>query len=225
MRWLIDQWWRLVRFGFRLLYYELSFTYDIVSKVVSLGAWRCWQRTSLDFIPAPNAGTILELAHGTGDLQIDLKERGYATIGFDLSPYMGRIAQRKLNRRDLQSKLVNGAGQSLPFVSGVFPAVIVTFPTSFIFQPATLQEIQRVLQDDGVLIVVLSGLFDGSGPLRAVLEWLYRITGQRSPDFDGATANLETEVVERVQPFGYEVRLEQVQCPRSLALVLIARKK
>jgi hypothetical protein len=40
-------WWRLVRFGFRLLYNEFAFSYDLVSKVVSLGAWRCWQQSAL----------------------------------------------------------------------------------------------------------------------------------------------------------------------------------
>ncbi|MCZ7544410.1 MAG: hypothetical protein M5R40_13175 [Anaerolineae bacterium] len=39
-------WWALVRFGFRLLYNELAFTYDLVSRVVSLGQWRAWQRAA-----------------------------------------------------------------------------------------------------------------------------------------------------------------------------------
>jgi hypothetical protein len=59
MKQLTGLWWRLVRFGFRLLYNEMAFTYDAVSAVVSLGEWRSWQRAALNFLPplsAPRAG-------------------------------------------------------------------------------------------------------------------------------------------------------------------------
>lgn len=93
-------WWRFVRFGFRLLYNELAFTYDIVSWFVSLGEWRAWQRSALRHLPP--TGRILELAHGTGNLQLDLHAAGYyQTIGYDLSPYMGQITRYKLERRGL----------------------------------------------------------------------------------------------------------------------------
>src|SRR5215218_1335745 len=92
----MNVWWRLVRFGFRLLYNECTFLYDRVSAFVSFGAWRAWQRTALLYLPSPKAGRVLELAHGTGDMQIDLRDAGYTSIGLDLSPYMGRITQRKL---------------------------------------------------------------------------------------------------------------------------------
>jgi hypothetical protein len=51
-------WWGLVRFGFRLLYNEFAFTYDTVSKVVSLGAWRCWQRAALKYLAVPPGARI-----------------------------------------------------------------------------------------------------------------------------------------------------------------------
>ena len=73
-------WWTLVRFGFRLLYNEMAFTYDVVSTVVSLGEWRCWQRAALSYLEATPDDALLELAHGTGNLQLDLLEAGYQTI-------------------------------------------------------------------------------------------------------------------------------------------------
>ena len=178
----MNLWWRLIKFGFRLLYNELAFTYDIVSKIVSIGAWRCWQRSALNYLPNHDVlhnAPILEIAHGTGDLQIDLQQAGYTTIGYDLSPYMGRIAKRKLHKNKLHANLIRGKAQELPFQSNHFPVVITTFPTAFIIAKETLTEINRILKTDGALIIVSSGTFTGTGIIKSVLEWAYRITGQR----------------------------------------------
>ncbi len=174
-------WWRLVRFGFRLLYNEMAWTYDLVSWGVSLGHWREWQRASLAYLNPSSAGTILELAHGTADLQIDLAGAGRRSIGLDLSPNMGRIAQRKLKQKGLTSRLVRASAGALPFAQMTFPAVVATFPTEFIFHADTISEIYRVLDAGGRLVVVLNGMLTIANPLVRLLEWLYRITGQRGP--------------------------------------------
>src|SRR5260221_7876255 len=96
---LVGAWWRLVRFGFRLLYNEMAFTYDAVSWIVSLGEWRSWQRAALKHLNVEQGPQVLELAHGTANLQIDLYAAGISSIALDFSPYMGAIAQRKLSRQ------------------------------------------------------------------------------------------------------------------------------
>ena len=123
-------WWALVKLGFRLLYHELAFTYDLVSVVVSLGAWRCWQRTALKYLPSPGEGRVLELAHGTGNLQVDLIDAGYDAAAIDFSAQMGQIASRKLHRRELPVRLARARAQRLPYAAGSFAAVVSTFPTS-----------------------------------------------------------------------------------------------
>ncbi len=212
-------WWRLVQFGFRLLYNELAFTYDLVSKVVSLGAWRCWQRAGLKHLAVHPGSRVLELAHGTGDLQLDLHAAGFAVFGYDLSPNMGQIASRKLRRHHCTARLTRGMAQRLPYESAAFDAVICTFPTDFILAPATLQEIYRVLAPDGQLILVVSGVFAGQGPAQSSLEFLYRITGQR--EATGDRFDLRTFFAD----FGFIVDLHYERCPRSIAQVLSARKK
>lgn len=214
----MNLWWRLVKFGFRLLYNEMAFTYDIVSKIVSLGAWRCWQRASMTHLPDTLHGQILEIAHGTGDLQIDLQNAGYQTIGYDLSPYMGQIAQRKLKKRNLSAHLCRGKAQTLPFASGSFPVVISTFPTAFIIAPETLKEIYRVLQPNGKLIIVTGGTFVSGGIFKRILEFLYRITGQRSDETS------TPEYLGYFEGFGFEIALHTEPCPRSLAQVITAQK-
>lgn len=176
-----NPWWRLVKFGFRLLYNEFAWTYDLVSWSVSLGHWRAWQRASMPHLNATQGDLILELAHGTADLQIDLARAGLVSIGLDLSPYMGRIARRKLWRHDLPSRLVRGDARQLPFPATSVPAVVSTFPTEFIVHPDTLAEIHRVLRPGGRLVFVPNGMLNLTNPLARFLEWLYRITGQRGP--------------------------------------------
>lgn len=210
-------WWTLIRFGFRLLYNEMAFTYDIVSTVVSMGEWRSWQQSALKYLD-PNSGKrLLELAHGTGNLQIDLVKAGYDTVGYDLSPYMGRIAQAKMKRQRLTAKLVRGKAQQLPFPTGRFDAVISTFPTDFIFAAETLREINRILGSHGRLIIVPNGVLTGGGIGEAALEWLYRVTGQRGGQ--------NTSLSDYFAQFGFEVSVHEERCRRSIAQVIVARKK
>src|SRR5574341_1705602 len=156
-------WWRLIRFGFRLLYNEFAFTYDTVSYLVSLGAWRCWQQSGLKHLDLAAGEHVLELAFGTGNLQLDLHAAGYQVVGCDLSPYMGRIARHKLLQHHLPARLVRGNAYRLPFPAQTFAAVVSTFPTDFIVQPETLAEVSRVLRPDGRFVIVPNGIFTGGG--------------------------------------------------------------
>ncbi len=213
---LLRAWWGLVRFAFRLLYNELAWTYDLVSRIVSLGDWRLWQRAAIGFLRVPPGTRVLELAHGTGNLQIDLRTAGLTAIGYDLSPYMGRITRRKLRRRRIRPDLVRGRAEQLPFADGCFPAVVSTFPTAFITAPETLAELYRVLAPGGRLVVVVSGLLTAGGLLRSVLEWAYRVTGQRGPWPD--------DLGRRFTAAGFVLKQASVTYPRSEVLLLIAEK-
>lgn len=213
---MVNLWRRLLRFGFKLLYNELAFTYDLVSVVVSLGAWRCWQRAALKHLTTPSGSYILELAHGTGNLQLDLYALGYIPIGYDLSPFMGRTASRKLKQQQLNVRLVRGKAQQLPFSTSSFPAVVCTFPTDFIFMPETLREVHRVLQPGGQLIVVPNGVLTGRGLSDRAIEWLYRATGQR-----GGAFNVHSFFAQ----YGFMAQVVQESCPRSLTMVIVAQKQ
>lgn len=217
---LMGLWWRLVRFGFRLLYNELAWTYDMVAWGVSLGQWRKWQKTALKHLPPPPT-LILELAHGTGNLQLDLHAAGYQRVGLDLSRAMGIIARRKLRRNHIAAPLVRGKGQALPFPDRTFDAVVSTFPTPFIFEAATLNEIARVLNADGRLIIVINGLLTGKNVVSQTLEFAYRITGQRG---DPSNSTAETVLKAVFLEAGFGVELVTEPCPRSVAQLIIGTK-
>ena len=170
----------LLQFAYRLLYNEFAFTYDTASRLVSLGQWRCWQRSVLPYLEDIDSGAVLELAHGTGALQVDLQRANYSTVAFDVSERMGRIAQKRLSRERLSTDFVRGDALSLPFGRGTFAAIVSTFPTSFIFDTSCLAEIHRVLDRDGRVIIVMAAGLKGPGMRRAFIRLIYRITGQSS---------------------------------------------
>lgn len=221
----MNPWARLVGFGFRLLYNEMAFTYDMVSKAVSLGAWRCWQRTALKYLEVSTDARILELAHGTGDLHLDLYSAGYhKPVGYDLSPNMGAIARRKLMRQGIAACLVRGKVQRLPFPNGVFDAVVCTFPTDFIAERATLHEVHRVLKPGGRFVVVFSGSFIGNGLIVRFLEWLYSITGQHHEKDDSLRSQIYKRLVQFFEESGFTAQVVQEPCPRSQAHLIVAQR-
>ena len=177
---------RLWRFGFHLLYNQCAFSYDHVSRAISLGRWRAWQRSAMRFLPPPDAGIVLELAHGSGDMQIDLQQAGYRCLALDLSPNMNKLAQKKLRRVGLRANLVRGDAMRLPLPSAVVVAVVCTFPTAFIFRQQTLYELRRVLQPGAPACIVVAGELAGRGPLRSMIRFLYRLTEQGQPLASGS---------------------------------------
>ncbi|HMQ52790.1 MAG TPA: methyltransferase domain-containing protein [Anaerolineae bacterium] len=209
----------LIKLGFYLLYHHLAWTYEAVAWSVSFGQWAKWRRLALRFI---RPGPILELAYGTGELYIDMMEVGYRPLGIDLSPYMARLASRKLRQQGWPLALSRAQAQNLPFPSDYFANIIATFPTDYIFAPATLKEIQRVLrspqegQSAGRLIVVLEGQLQGPGPLRSFIEWLYKITDQH--DFP------PIKPLPRFAEHQLQVRMEWVEHHGVRARMLIAEK-
>ncbi len=207
-------WRMLIQFGFRLLYHEMAWTYDVVSWLVSLGAWRDWQRAALPFL---HGRRILELGHGPGHMLAALEKAGFVAVGLDLSPQMGRLARGRA-----AVPLVRGMVQSLPFADGAFDAVLATFPTEYIIDPETLTAVYRVLAADGRFVIVPEGHLTGRGPLRRFIKWLFRITGQREGAFARDEATWESfQALFAAASFTAEVH--QVQLPGSVATVVVAK--
>ncbi|PJF32475.1 MAG: hypothetical protein CUN52_01455 [Phototrophicales bacterium] len=216
---MIRLWDRVIQFGFRLLYHEMAFTYDMVSRFVSLGDWRTWQQSVFEFLPpAQDAGVILELAHGTGDLQTDLFSRGYLSIGMDLSAQMGKIAQRKLFKHNIQPNLIRASGMALPFGDLQFLYAVCTFPTAFIFDPKTLTELYRVMKPHGQVIIVLDGELFRRNIQTQLVDVAYAVANHRTP------TNIEKRVEERVSGYGFHPTWHKVTHKNSRSSVIILKK-
>ena len=179
-------WWAIIRFFFRLLYNEFAWIYDLVAWGVSWGQWTAWGRSAIPYLRGER---VLELAHGPGHLLVAMAKQGVIPVGLDLSPYMGRLARQRLRQAEqtvrLDSRqvvpLLRSRAQVIPFCSGCVDSVVVTFPTEFILDPATMQDVARVLRPGGRLVIVAWARLTGRDPLSRFIGWLYQVTGQGEP--------------------------------------------
>lgn len=215
-------WRRVFRFGFRLLYNEMAWTYDAVSWVVSLGQWRAWQRVGLAYLAGRQ---VLELAHGTGHMLPELEASGFTVVGLDLSEAMGRIARARLRKGGQIVPLVRASAHSLPFATETFDSVLATFPTEFIVDVRTLGSLYRVLRPGGRLVIVPEARLTGGGILRGAIEWLYAITGQRGlPDGLDHQNDPWYFARERFVTAGFRVQVEKVELEGSVVTVVLVQK-
>ena len=214
----------LIKFGFHLLYYQMAWTYDFVAWTVSFGQWPAWRRLALPFL---QPGRTLELAYGTGGFFVDMLEDGHRPIGVDLSPYMARLATLRLRRKGHPIYLNRAKVQALPFPSNFFDNVVATFPTDYMLEDVTLAEIQRVLKGTspalnpnnppGRLVIVAEGELRGPWPIRPFIDWLYRVTDQRSLP--------PAKPLSLLAAHHFEARWERVEQKGAVARLLIGDKR
>lgn len=217
-----DVWHTAVKFGFRLLYNELAWTYDTISWTVSLGHWRKWQLAVLAYVQGRR---VLEIAHGPGHMLIALAQRGFQVTGLDLSAAMGRQAQRRLRRMALTTAvpLVRGDVHALPFAAQSFDTVLSQFPTAFISEAETLAAVHRVLATHGRLVILPEGHLTGTGPLYNFIDWLFAITGQK-PLNGAAQQPLWDSFAHMMRQNGFDTEIEELVLEGSAATVIIATK-
>lgn len=203
-----------LRLFFRLLYHDLAWSYDAVAWLVSLGQWRAWGRTTIDHLRGKR---ILELGHGPGHLLAALERQAFNPVGLDPSPQMGRQARRRLREAGLSVPLVRARAQALPFRARCFDAVVATFPTGYILDPRSLEEVTRTVRPGGRLVVALGARFEGEGLVASFLTWLYDVTGQSEPSPDAFVRWLEE--------MGLSSRLVREQVGRTTVHLIIAEKR
>ncbi len=165
-------WSRLVQAAFHLLYTALAPVYDLVAWTVSRGDWQAWGRTAQAHVRAE--GRVLELGSGPGHLLPHLAASAPLAVGLDRSPAMLRQA----HRRRRAAWLVLGDAEGLPFVQGAFGTVVSTFPAPYIAHPATLDEVARVLEPAGRLVVVDSAELTGRDLYTAGVNLAFALTSR-----------------------------------------------
>lgn len=206
-------WAAAVRLAFWVLYNPLAWGYDWVSRIVSVGQWREWQRSGLSRVRGKR---VLELAFGTGNGLCDLHAAQHQVVGLDLSPSMIRITQHKLRRLGLPIPLIRGRAQQLPFADACFDSVVATFPSEFVVERPTVSEIARILRPGGQAVIVVMAELVPHTLWERFLVSLYRITGQHDP-LPNLSALLE--------PLPLVPHVEQVLAGRAEVTLVLLEKQ
>jgi len=141
----------------RSLFNELSPDYDRLNRLFSLGMDVGWRKELVAAMVRQNPSKILDLACGSGDVTVLLREAlpKAQVVGLDFSRGLLRRAQA----RGL-AQLTEADGLRLPFADRSLAGVTIAFGLrNFSNRLAGLKEIARVLQPGGVF-----GLLEFSPP-------------------------------------------------------------
>lgn len=166
--------------------------------------WRRYTEAVLSHLP--DGGAALEVGPGPGLLLARLSARYPLAVGLDRSSGMLRQAGRRLCRARRPVRLSRGEATLLPFASGSFDAVAMTFTLSAIPDGlAAVREIVRVLrnpdpesdQPGGVLALVDAG-YPGDGNLIGTrLARLWELFGDHMRDEVALMEEAGLEVITR----------------------------
>ena len=132
--------------------------YDLMNRIMTGGRDVRWRRMAVREAlrgRLPSAASVLDVATGTGDLAIALRDAGARRVfGLDFSRAMLAEAQRKtVGRTEAGIAWVEGDALALPFQDESFDAVTVGFGLrNMPDYDRALAEMTRVLRPSGVLV-------------------------------------------------------------------------
>jgi demethylmenaquinone methyltransferase/2-methoxy-6-polyprenyl-1,4-benzoquinol methylase len=150
---------------------SISAHYDMLNGVLSLGVDKFWRRVLLKRAARQQPAAALDVATGTGDVAIALKQKSGArrVVGVDISEEMLAVARKK--KQDADIEFVTANGELLPFEDGTFDVVSIAFGIrNFEDRVKGLEEMRRVLRSGGTLLVLELSL-----PTNLVLRGLYKL--------------------------------------------------
>mgnify|MGYP001194056331 CR=1 FL=1 len=207
---------RALLWFFERLYTRLAWAYDMVAWLASAGRWNRWGLSVRADIEGP---CVLEIGHGPGHLLKALASDQYAAFGIDLSPQMVRLTRRRLLRAGLPLRHTRAKAQTLPFPAVHFDTVVSTFPAPYITDPATLQEIYRVLRPGGKLLILHSAHPLGHRPPERLARFALSIG--RSPQ---PSKNLLMQMDAKFQQAGFIGQTDWLLVPPDKVLIYSGRR-
>ncbi|AXK73450.1 bifunctional demethylmenaquinone methyltransferase/2-methoxy-6-polyprenyl-1,4-benzoquinol methylase UbiE [Lysobacter sp. TY2-98] len=139
----------------RDVFSSVASKYDVMNDLMSLGIHRLWKRYFVATAQVKRGDRVLDLAGGTGDIAVLLKDRvgdaGEVVVG-DINGDMLRVGRDRLTDRGLVRGLdwVQCNAQALPFPDNSFDLVTIAFGLRNVTdKDAGLREMHRVLRPGG----------------------------------------------------------------------------
>jgi ubiquinone/menaquinone biosynthesis C-methylase UbiE len=202
---------RFITWGFDLLYHNFSWMYNFAAWMVSAGRWNDWIRLTGEYI---QPGLMLDLGCGKGILLQQAGKQNIAAIGLDESAQMLGYCKQTLER-DAHS-LVRGVGQNLPFAAASFQTITATFPAAYIFEEVTLQEIHRIMNHNGSLIILLTAEVTGSSLHEIFIRFFSRPFG-----FGKILMSQQDRIIFHLRENGFSTTIQWVEADHSRLLFII----
>lgn len=143
----------------REMFSGIAGRYDFLNHFLSANIDRRWRRKVSgklkDVLEEENA-LILDVACGTGDLSLELKNAGKAkVIGTDFCRPMLAIAKEKTEKSNEKIPYIEGDGMNLSFSDETFDAVTIAFGLrNFSNWQDGLRELHRVLKKGGRIAIL-----------------------------------------------------------------------
>src|SRR3954447_16417896 len=144
---------------------RIASVYDLMNSVMTAGMHQRWRERAVDL--CNNPAKALDVATGTGDLAIALRERGAEVVGADFAEKMLQIARRKAPGIEFRQ----GNALALEFSDDEFDAATVGFGArNFDDLDRGLREMARVVKPGGRVVVL-----EITTPQRPPLSLFFRL--------------------------------------------------
>ena len=150
----------------RAMFHTVAPRYDFITRTFSYGMDRHWKRTALERAHLPAQPVVLDLASGTGDFSLMVKQQfpGSHAVAVDITERMLQLA----HSRGVERTVCADAGM-LPFPDHSFDCVFVGYGLrNFSDLGLAVREIERVTRPGGSLVSL-----DFFLPTNALLRPLY----------------------------------------------------
>ena len=126
--------------------------YDMVNRIMTFRLDVRWRRKTVRDLALPAGATVLDLASGTGDLCIDLREAGLEPLSMDLS--FGMLAADRSGAPRSQADILN-----LPVRGASVDGVTCGFALRNLLElPAFFDELARVVKPGGRIALLDVGI-------------------------------------------------------------------
>jgi demethylmenaquinone methyltransferase/2-methoxy-6-polyprenyl-1,4-benzoquinol methylase len=156
----------------RAMFDRIARVYDRMNGVMTAGMHHRWRDRAVDLAEVGPGSRALDVATGTGDLAIALRDRGAEVVGMDFSEGMLELARAKAP----DIRFEQGNALDLPYADAEFDAVTVGFGArNFSDLGRGLAEMARVTKPGGRVVVL-----EITTPQKPPLSWFFRFWFDRA---------------------------------------------
>lgn len=186
--------------------------YDLLNRVLSFGIDRLWRKEAAALALAHGPETLLDIATGTADFAIEIKERApqVRITASDFVPEMLAIGREKAQAKHLDIQFEEGDALHLPYPDGSFDTVTCAFGfRNFADYARGLAEMWRVLRPGG-RAVILEFPPPAKGLFGLLFRFYFRQVLPRIGGLVSGNAGAYTYLPESVLAFPEPERLAQL---------------